>query len=115
MRAYYLSSPDEALDPSVLTAEGIIYRELPTQPADYAAPLQQLRDERGYVQMDEIHLGDSTPNLKGLCDKFFIEHLHTDEEIRFVVGGGGIFDLRDKNDAWMRVHVDAGDLIVVPA
>ena len=87
--------------------------EIEMYEAAYAAPLQQLRDERGYVEMDQIHLGDTTPDLDALCDKFFKEHLHTDEEIRFVVGGGGIFDLRDKDDAWMRVHVEPGDVIWV--
>ena len=54
-------------------------------------------------------------SLQAKLDKFFAEHLHTDEEIRFVVGGAGIFDLRDTTDQWMRVHVEAGDLIIVPA
>lgn len=115
MRAYYLDQPDNSIDKTGLAAEGILTWRFPTEEAAYAAPLQQLRDERGYVEMDQIHLGDTTPDLDALCDKFFKEHLHTDEEIRFVVGGGGIFDLRDKDDAWMRVHVEPGDVIIVPA
>lgn len=114
MRAYYLDKPDRSLSPEELAAEGILSWQLPTDPADYAAPLDTIRAERGYVEMDEIHLGPATENLEGLCTKFFREHLHTDEEIRFVVGGSGIFDLRDKDDVWMRVHVVPGDLIIVP-
>lgn len=114
MRAYYLDQPDRTLSPDELAAEGILSWQLPTDPAAYTAPLDAIRAERGYVEMDEIHLGPATENLEGLCAKFFREHLHTDEEIRFVVGGSGIFDLRDKDDVWMRVHVVPGDLIIVP-
>lgn len=115
MQAYLLDQPTRTLTPAELGAEGILYYALPTDEAAYAEPLQKLRDQRGYVQMDEVKLGDQTPNLPALLDKFFREHLHTDEEIRFVVEGAGIFDLRNKDDQWMRVHVAPGDLIIVPA
>lgn len=114
MHAYYLDKPDQPLTGEQLAAEGILYWRLPTDEAGWSAPLQQIRDERGYVSMDQIHLGPTTPDLDALCTKFFAEHLHTDEEIRFVVEGAGIFDLRDQDDRWMRVHVEAGDLIIVP-
>ncbi len=114
MRAYYLDNPEHTLTAADLATEGILSWQLPVDEAGYAAPLQEIRESRGYVEMDQIHLGADTPDLEALCDKFFTEHLHTDEEIRFVVGGAGIFDLRDKDDAWMRVHVVPGDLIIVP-
>ena len=54
-------------------------------------------------------------NLQAICDKFKDEHLHTDDEVRLVLEGEGIFDLRSKDDKWMRATVVAGDLLVVPA
>jgi 1,2-dihydroxy-3-keto-5-methylthiopentene dioxygenase len=55
------------------------------------------------------------PNLQMVCDKFKDEHLHRDDEVRFVLSGAGIFDIRAADGRWMRLEVEASDLIVVPA
>lgn len=114
MQAYFLDNPSEPVPAAKLTAEGIFYQQLPTEEAKYREPLAELCARRGYTSQDQVHLSVNTQNLEPLLDKFFQEHLHTDEEIRFVLEGEGIFDLRDRDDRWMRVHVVPGDLLIVP-
>lgn len=78
--------------------------------------LAEIRKERGYSYSDVLEC--SPEKLDNYCDKlkiFFKEHIHADEEIRFVLDGSGYFDVRDIKDNWVRVYVEKGDLIVLPA
>lgn len=115
MKAYWLDQgQDAAIDGETLQHHGVIYDYLGTDPARYQPKLDSYRRERGYSTQDEIGLDPEMENLDEICAKFDKEHLHTEDEARFVLDGEGIFDVRSNDDRWMRIVVEPGDLIIVP-
>lgn len=113
MRAHWLDREGEIAE-AVLEKNGVYYQRIDTSPALYREPVDRVKAERGYIEEDIIELGPETPNLEAICAKFVAEHFHDDDEVRFVLEGEGIFDIRSNEDQWMRVLVEKGDLIVVP-
>jgi 1,2-dihydroxy-3-keto-5-methylthiopentene dioxygenase len=98
-----------------LNAQGVTYLTLPTDEASYKSPLEGIMKQNGYVTMDQVKMWPEMPNFQALCDKFVGEHLHTDDEVRFVVGGSGVFEIRSLDDKWMKILVEPKDFISVPA
>lgn len=76
--------------------------------------LENICKKRDYKNRDEIKCGDFCENYQELILKFKKEHLHSDEEIRYILGGSGYFDVRNKRDEWIRIHVVKGDMLILP-
>ena len=83
--------------------------------ATFEGDLEKLKAEGGYVAADIVVLWEKTPDLEMLLDKFNREHHHTEDEVRFVVDGHGIFTIRGRSGRYFEVGVGPGDLITVPA
>ena len=113
MRAYALDQPSHSYAADDLRRFGVLHWRL--SPAGSEEEIERIKRDRGYVDQDEVSLSPETPNLDAICAKFDKEHYHTLDEVRFVVDGEGIFDVRDGGDEWVRIEVEAGDLIVIPA
>jgi len=114
MKAHWLDT-DTSITATTLDAEGIFHARHDTTEAGYRAPIEELKRRNGYIEEDVVALNSDTPNLEALCERFLVEHLHDEDEVRFVLEGEGVFDIRSQNDRYMRVTVEQGDLIVVPA
>ncbi|KAG7251123.1 hypothetical protein CRUP_012011 [Coryphaenoides rupestris] len=78
--------------------------------------LEKIRKEHGYSYSDVITIQKETlPNYEEKLKTFFAEHLHLDDEIRYIVGGQAYFDVRSRDDRWIRIAMKKGDLITLPA
>ncbi|WP_214780375.1 cupin domain-containing protein [Exiguobacterium sp. s22] len=82
--------------------------------ATFRDEIQDVSARRGYKTADVISLSDSTPNLDELLVNFQKEHHHTDDEVRFIVSGHGIFAIDDAERGYFNIELNPGDLISVP-
>lgn len=79
--------------------------------------VDKLASERSYKNRDVIivspeKMGDV---YEDKVKMFFNEHLHEDEEIRYIRDGEGYFDVRNEGDEWIRIKLEKDDLIILPA
>lgn len=80
----------------------------------YAADIQRLKHERGYITVDVISLSANHPDKTALRQKFLAEHTHSEDEVRFFVRGQGLFCLHIAGKVY-QVLCQQNDLISVPA
>jgi 1,2-dihydroxy-3-keto-5-methylthiopentene dioxygenase len=137
MRAYWYDNAEVLLIPSTIhpltnhQTQGVDQRELHDSgrevPVSYLAELgvlyyrfsdvadvDKLAIERSYKNRDVITI---SPDKMGdvyeeKVKMFFNEHLHEDEEIRYIRDGTGFFDVRSEGEEWVRIQVEKDDLIV---
>lgn len=100
------------VDPQYLSNLGILHFNYPN-----VSDVDSLAARRDYKNRDEITI--SPEKMGELYEEkvkmFFHEHLHEDEEIRYILDGGGYFDVRSKDDDWVRIKLDKYDLMIMPA
>ncbi|EKM74747.1 hypothetical protein AGABI1DRAFT_116763 [Agaricus bisporus var. burnettii JB137-S8] len=128
MRAYYYDNlpgdqrlphdcvPSKPVSKETLDSINVKYWTIPVE--GYETKIDAIAKERNYKNRDQINVSKAAmgdiyeEKLKG----FFAEHMHEDEEIRYILEGNGFFDVRETpSDAWIRLAVEPGDLLVVPA
>jgi len=119
------TNPIQNVNLADLTNLGITYMQIS---GNYSQKIDEICQERGYQNRDEVKISPTTlPDYDNKMKMFFTEHLHEDEEIRFVIDGSGYFDVRAMDDDWIRcvlldsmltvyrIQVTKGDLLILPA
>lgn len=91
---------------------GVLYSHHPE-----VSTVDQLAKERDYKNRDEITVSAQAMGdvYESKVKMFFHEHLHEDEEIRYIRDGAGYFDVRNEGDDWIRVRLEKDDLLILPA
>ena len=80
----------------------------------YEAEIDVLKKQGGYVTADVISVSPATPNLDAMLAKFTMEHTHSEDEVRFILKGRGLFHIHPDQGPVFAIQVEAGDLINVP-
>lgn len=81
--------------------------------AAYSDEIEEMKRLGGYVTADVIDVNPSTPNLETMLAKFDKEHTHSEDEVRFILAGRGIFFLNIHGRV-ASVEVGPGDMLRVP-
>jgi 1,2-dihydroxy-3-keto-5-methylthiopentene dioxygenase len=96
-----------------LRAEGIRCETFDTAAA--TAVMRRLQAERGWTDVEDVCRSASRPQDEAEIVKEADEHCHLDDEVRLLLEGQGLYDIRARDDQWLRIWVRPGDLVVVPA
>ncbi|PPQ84385.1 hypothetical protein CVT25_013046 [Psilocybe cyanescens] len=127
MRAYYYDnvpgdqrlphdySPSRPVSQETLKALNVEHWVIPVD--GHLPKIDAIAKEKGYKNRDMINV--SKEGMGEIYEEkiktFFQEHMHEDEEIRYILSGTGFFDVRETpTDEWIRLAVEPGDLIVIP-
>lgn len=81
--------------------------------AIFDSEIKSLANRRGYKHWDIVALSDATPNLDELLKKFEQVHVHTEDEVRAITAGNGIFTIKGSS-GYFDVELSSGDVISVP-
>ncbi|KAK6457605.1 Acireductone dioxygenase ARD family [Scheffersomyces xylosifermentans] len=105
----------ESISLDKLGSIGVIYKNITS-----IDELNKLASQRDYKNRDVVNLDLAAFNndidaYNAKMKQFYKEHYHEDEEIRYITAGEGYFDVRDKNDRWIRTKLVANDLLILPA
>ena len=82
--------------------------------AAFEAPIQEQMATGGYTTADVIDLQPTIQGLDEMLARFSSEHWHSEDEVRFIVRGRGVFHIHPRDAPVFRLEVREGDMINVP-
>lgn len=83
--------------------------------AAYRDELDALRERLSIRSVDRVTMQPGNPDWPELRKKFIAEHTHADAEIRYFLGGRGLFYIRLPDGGHAGLLCEAGDWVLVPA
>jgi len=81
--------------------------------AAFAVEIEQMKERGGYTTADVIDVNPQTPGLDAMLSRFDKEHTHSEDEVRFILAGRGVFFLNISGKVYS-AEVGPGDLLRVP-
>jgi 1,2-dihydroxy-3-keto-5-methylthiopentene dioxygenase len=81
--------------------------------AAYRADIDRLVAENGFKTVDVVSIAPDNPKREEMRAKFLDEHFHKEDEVRFFVGGSGMFTLHVDGKVY-EIECVKNDLIAVP-
>ncbi|HVE86454.1 MAG TPA: cupin domain-containing protein [Myxococcales bacterium] len=76
---------------------------------------RRLQQAAGYQSRDLIVIHPEMPGLEAMLAKFDRCHTHDADEVRYIVEGEGVFGFVRRDGSQVRLMVEAGEYINVPA
>eukprot|EP00877_Chromochloris_zofingiensis_P003123 jgi/Chrzof1/12811/Cz07g08110.t1 len=114
-RTPHRQTPNKPCSVSQLRDLGVLSWRLDADAYEHDPKLDAIRKVRNYSYMEILEISkDKLPGYNDKIKMFYEEHIHTDEEIRYILDGTGYFDVRDFDDNWIRIKCEKGDMIVLP-
>jgi 1,2-dihydroxy-3-keto-5-methylthiopentene dioxygenase len=80
-----------------------------------ALVVQQVHAEHGWSEVDDVRRSANRPQDEAEVVREADEHCHLEDEVRLLVEGQGLYDIRDREEQWIRIWVRPGDWIAIPA
>lgn len=102
--------PVRALQPAISKSDSLL-DELSSV---YKQELTALADHFSLQSADRVTIAPGHPGWPELRGQFLTEHRHADAEIRFFLGGEGLFYIRDV-DGFLGLLCEAGEWVALPA
>ncbi|KAI8912586.1 Acireductone dioxygenase ARD family [Gorgonomyces haynaldii] len=113
-RELHQYSPNQEVSLEELAKVGVLHWTI--DPETEFDKVEEICKQRSYSSRDEITISrEKLPNYEEKLKTFFTEHIHDDEEIRYILEGTGYFDVRNAEDKWIRIACGRGDMIILPA
>lgn len=104
-----------ALDPEMLARPSLTPEEKLAVLEALREPVSLAKERAGYQSADVVTLSPQTPQLDDILAPFRKEHFHSENEIRLVVEGAGVFSINPQTSAVFHIHLEPGELISIPA